>query len=146
MLQVGDVAPPDLGDRHLAEGGDDVALDGEPVLGGGGGLAAHRDVLAQVAPGERREGGACGFLGRALGGIVAGAHAGDDEGGAPAGLVRADDAVAAHGDALGACGAACLHHVDLGAGGIDADAEAGERAVPHHRVPARRTARPPRHR
>ena len=52
--------------------------------------------------------------------------------------VRADDAVAADGDALRACGAPGLHDVDLGARGIDADAEAGEGAVPDHRVPARR--------
>ena len=51
---------------------------------------------------------------------------------------RADDAVAAHGDALGPPRAPGLHDIDLGAGGIDADAEAGERAVPDHRVPARR--------
>ena len=44
----------------------------------------------------------------------------------------------AHGDALRARRAAGLHHVDLGARGIDADAEAGERAVPDHPVAVRR--------
>ncbi len=138
MLQIGDMAAPDLGDRALSEGGDDIALDGEPVLGCGGGLAAHRDMLAQVTLGKRGKGGACGFLRRAFCEVLAGVHAGDDEGGTAAGLVGADDAVAADGDALRACGAPGLHDVDLGAGGIDADAEAGERAVPDHRVPARR--------
>ena len=65
-------------------------------------------------------------------------HAGEDERGTAAGLVGADDPVAADGDALGPCGAPGLHDIDLGARGIDADAEAGERAVPDHRVPARR--------
>ena len=138
MLQIGDMAAPDFGDRALAEGGHDIALDGEPVLGGGGGLAAHRDMLAQVALGEGGKGGACGFLGLGLCQVLAGVHAGDDEGGTAAGFCRADDAVAADGDALRARGAPGLHDVDLGAGGIDADAEAGERAVPDHRVPARR--------
>ena len=136
MLQIGDMAAPDFGDRALAEGGHDIALDGEPVLGCGGGLAAHRDMLAQVTLGKRGKGGACGFLGLVLRGVLAGVHAGDDEGGAAAGFCRADDAVAAHGDALRACGAPGLHDIDLGARGIDADAEAGERAVPDHRVPA----------
>ena len=61
-------------------------------------------MLAQVARGEGREGRALGLRFLALGGVFAGAHAGDDEGCAPAGLVGADDAVAAHGDALGAGG------------------------------------------
>ena len=136
MLQIGDLAAPDFGDRARAEGGHDIALDGEPVLGGGRGLAAHRDMLAQVALGKGGKGGARGLLRRALR-VLAGVHAGDDERRAAAGLVCADDAVAAHGDALRAGGAPGLHDVDLGAGGIDADAEAGERAVPDYRVPAR---------
>ena len=138
MLQIGDMAAPDFGDRALAEGGDDIALDGEPVLGGGRGLAAHRDMLAQVALGKRGKGGARGFLGLLLCRVLAGAHAGDDERGAAAGFCRADDPVAADGDALRARRAPGLHDIDLGAGGIDADAEAGQRAVPDHRVPARR--------
>ena len=137
VLQVGDLAAPDFGDRPLAEGGHDIALDGEPVLGGGGGLAAHRDMLAQVTLGEGGKGGACGFLGRALR-VLAGPDAGDDEGGTAAGFCGADDAVAAHGDALRARRAPGLHDIDLGARGIDAHAEAGEGAVPDHRVPARR--------
>ena len=100
VLQIGDMAAPDFGDRALAEGGHDIALDGEPVLGGGGGLAAHRDMLAQVALGEGGKGGARGFLGRSRCGVLAGVHAGDDEGGTAAGLCRADDPVAADGDAL----------------------------------------------
>ena len=136
VLQVGDLAAPDFRDRPLAEGGDDIALDGEPVLGGGGGLAAHRDMLAQVTLGKRSKGGACGFLGRALCEVLARPDTGDDEGGTAAGFCRADDAVAAHGDALRARRAPGLHDIDLGARGIDAHAEAGERAVPDHRVPA----------
>ena len=85
VLQVGDLAAPDFGDRALAECGDDIALDGEAVLGCGGGLAAHRDMLAQVALCKRGKGGACGFLGRALR-VLAGVHAGDDEGGTAAGF------------------------------------------------------------
>ena len=72
MLQIGDMAAPDFRDRALAEGGDDIALDGEAVLGGGAGLAAHRDMLAQVALGEGGKGGACGFLGRTLRQVLAG--------------------------------------------------------------------------
>ena len=98
------------------------------------GLAADRDVLPQVAGGEGCEGGALRLRFLALRRIVAGADAGDDEGRAPACLVRADDAVAADGDAPRAGRAPRLHDVDPGAGGIDADAEAGERAVPDHRV------------
>ena len=63
VLQIGDMAAPDFGDRPLAEGGDDIALDGEPVLGGGRRLAAHRDMLAQVTLGKRGEGGPRGLLG-----------------------------------------------------------------------------------
>ena len=94
VLQIGDMAAPDFGDRALAEGGHDIALDGEPVLGGGRGLAAHRDMLAQVALGKRGKGGARGFLGRAVG-VLAGPDASDDQRRAAAGLVGADDAVAA---------------------------------------------------
>ena len=95
-------------------------------------------MLAQVALGKRGKGGACGFLGLLLSGVLAGVHAGDDERGTAAGFIRADDPVAADGDALRARRAPGLHDIDLGARGIDADAEAGERAVPDHRVPARR--------
>ena len=144
MLKIGDMAAADVGDRARAEGGDDIALDGEPVLGGGGGLAAHRDMLAQVALGKRGKGGACGFLGLALCQVLAGVHAGDDEGCAAAGFCRADDPVAADGDALGARRAPGLHDIDLGAGGIDADAEAGERAVPDQPCPGPPGGRPRR--
>ena len=95
-------------------------------------------MLAQVALGEGGKGGACGLLGLLLCQVLAGVHAGDDEGGTAAGFCRTDDAVAADGDALRACRAPGLHDIDLGAGGVDSDAEAGERAVPDHRVPARR--------
>ena len=95
-------------------------------------------MLAQVALGEGGKGGARGFLGRALCQVIAGPDASDDQRRTAAGFCRADDPVAADGDALRARRAPGLHDIDLGARGIDADAEAGERAVPDHRVPARR--------
>ena len=115
-----------------------MALDGQSVLGCGGRLAADGDVLAQVAFGEGGKGGAGGLRGRALCEVLAGFHTSDDEGCAPAGLARADDAVAADGCAPGARRATGLHDIDPCAGGIDADAEAGERTVPQHPVPAGR--------
>ena len=100
VLQIGDMAAPDFGDRPLTEGGHDVALNGEAVLGGGGGLAAHRDMLAQVALGKRGEGGPRGFLGLALCQVLAGPDASDDQRRTATGLIGSDDPVAAHGDAL----------------------------------------------
>ena len=133
MLQVGDLRTAEGGDREGAEGRHDVALDGEPVLGCCRRLAAHRHVLAQVALGEGRDGNGLGLL-CLWDGLITRADAGDDEGRAPAGFLGTDHPVAAHGDALRALGASGLHHVDLGAGGVDPDAEAGERPIPDHRV------------
>ena len=72
----------------MPERGHDVALDGEPVLDGGRRLAAHRHVLAQVAPGQGGDGDALGPL-RLRHGLLARADAGDDQGRAAAGLCRA---------------------------------------------------------
>ena len=115
MLQVGDVAAADGDDGEVAQGGEDMALDGEAVLGCGRGLAADRDVLAEVALGEGGEGGTGRLLHPGLGRVLAGAGAGDGDGRAPAGLCRADDAVAAEGGAPRAARPPGLHDVDPGA-------------------------------
>ena len=130
VMQGLDVGALDHAERHHAECREDVVLQRAPVDAGGVGVAVLGDVGGHVALREVGDGHGAG-LGRGHGGVLAPLDAVDDLGGAePAGLRCGDLAVGAEGDAAWAAAGAALHDVDLAAGGIDADAEAGEVPVP----------------
>ena len=156
VVQGLDVGALDHAERHHAEGGEDVVLQRAPVDAGGVGVAVLCDVGGHVALCEVGDGHGAG-LGRGHGGVLAALDAVDDLGGAEPRLRCGDLAVGAEGDAARAAAGAALHDVDLAAGGIDADAEAGELAVPDddvargrgervHRPSRQRHRATPRHR
>ena len=146
------------GERHRAQRGQDVVLERAPVDACGVGVAVLCDVGGHVALGEVSDGDGTG-LGRGHGGVLAALDTVDDLGRALPGLRCGDLAVGAQGDAAWAAARAALHHVDLAARGVDADAEARQLPVPDddvaaggrervHRAArerARATARHPRH-
>ena len=101
---------------------------GASVDAGGMGVAVLRHVGAQVAGREVGYGGA--GLGRRCGGFLAPLDAVDGLGGAEPGLRRRKLAVGAEGDAPGPALGPALDDVDLPPRGVDADAEAGQLAIP----------------
>ena len=101
----------DHGERHHAEGGEDVVLERAPVDAGGMGVAVLRDMGVQVALGEVGDGGA--GLGRGRYRLLAPLDAVDDLGCAEPGLRRGELAVGAEGDAPGRALAPALDDVDL---------------------------------
>ena len=144
----------DHGERHHAERGQDVVLEGASVDAGGMGVAVLCDMGAQVARGEVCDGDA-----GLNDGLLALLDAVDDLGCAEPGLRGGELAVGAQRHAPGRTARAALNDVDLAARGVDADPEARELAVPEdlvlprhreavHRLAAERqlaTARHDRH-
>ena len=119
VVQIGNVFPLNLGDRHVAEFGQHEFLD-QPAAGfDGPRLAPNLDMLGQIPLGEFGDGGPRRLL-RGFGlRVLPGLDAGDHLGRLASGLVRRDHTVTVDGDALGLAAHPCLDDIDLGSVGVD---------------------------
>ena len=120
--------------QALAERGDDVKVDGGPVEAFRLGLAVDLHKGAHAALREVGDGGVGFGLRRER--VEAALDAVDDLGRLPAPLVDYLPRDGSEGDALQAGRPPGLDDIDLAAVALDADAEAGEIAVPVNRVSA----------